>query len=163
MMKSVLSALFLLLGAALVVEAIAGDNLEEDTAELLRLHEEVLEAHRAGDVDLFFSAQTDTVISGGRGEVRYISEAERRPGMTRYLESAEFEKYQDMIEPIVRVSGDGTLGWVICQIEIVGTRASDTGERVDIDSVWAWIELYEKIDGHWRRTGSVSSMKPKEE
>lgn len=162
-MKSVLIAMFALLVAALGVEAVAGDSTDKDIAELLRLHEEVLEAHRVGDVDLFFSSQTDTVISGGRGEVRYVAEAERRPGMTRYLESAEFEKYQDLIEPIVRVSADGTLGWVICQVEIVGTRANDAGERVNIDSVWAWIELYEKIDGEWRRTGNVSSMQPKEE
>jgi len=163
MMKPVLSAMFALLVATVAVVAVAGDNANKDVDELLRLHEEVLEAHRLGDVDLLFSAQTATVIWGGRGEVRFLAEAERRPAMTQYLESADFEKYRDLIEPIVRVSVDGTLGWVICQVEIVGARANDVGERVNIDSVWAWIELYEKIDGEWRRTGNVSSMKPKKE
>ena len=28
------------------------------------------------------------------------------------------------------------------------------------ESVWAWIELYEKQEGEWKRIGNVSNRKP---
>jgi predicted enzyme related to lactoylglutathione lyase len=133
-----------------------------DVDEILRLHREVLEAHKNDDVDLWLSARADRVTMVSRGEVLFPTKEENRPRIEAYLEAAEFEEYRDLIDPIVRVSDDGTLGWLVCQVEIVGTRANDEGERERIDSIWAWIELYEKIEGRWYRTGNVSNMKPSE-
>jgi hypothetical protein len=98
----------------------------------------------------------------GRMDMFLVTKDERRPSIADYLEAADFETYRDLIDPIVRVSDDGTLGWLVCQVEIVGTRASADGEEGRIDSVWAWIELYEKMEGRWYRTGNVSNMKPHE-
>ena len=74
--------------------------------------------------------------------------------------------YRDLIDPIVRVSKDGTSGWLIAQVEIMGTRAAGgekaNGERTRFHSVWAWIELYEKRDGRWYRVGEVSNVRPRE-
>lgn len=153
----------ILAAAALVGVAAASEKTDADAAEILRLHKELIEAHKTDDVEKWLSAETDRITVGNRGEVLFYTKEERRPRITAYLQSAEFEKYEDLIEPIVRVSDDGTLGWLICQVEIVGTRTTDEGEKVSLNSVWAWIELYEKIDGRWYRTGDVSNVKPQEE
>lgn len=135
----------------------------EDVDEILKLHRDVLESHMNDDVAKWLSAESDRVTLVSRGEVSFPTKDERRPGIKAYLEAAEFEKYRDVIDPIVRVSDDGTMGWLVCQVEIVGTRDGAEGMPERIDSVWAWIELYEKIEGRWYRTGNVSNEKPRED
>jgi hypothetical protein len=103
------------------------DQPRDDVEQILALHQAVLDAHKAGDVESLLAAEPDD---------------------------------------IVRVSDDGTLGWLIAQVEIIGTQAADQAagddERVRIDSVWAWIELYEKKDGRWYRVGDVSNVRPRD-
>jgi hypothetical protein len=139
--------------AALASEA--GD----DAALLLEMHREVLEAHRARDVTRLLAAEPDEIVTVGRGEVSWSNKKDRIPMFERYLGSTEFTKYRDMIDPVVRVSDDGTLGWVIVQVEIAGVRTSEDGVREKFESQWGWIELYEKRDGRWYRTGTVSNRK----
>ena len=60
----------------------------------------------------------------------------------------------------MNVSRDGTLGWIIAQVYAQGTQTTADGETRPIEFVSAWIELYEKRNGRWLRTGNVSNFKP---
>jgi hypothetical protein len=64
------------------------------------------------------------------------------------------------VEPIVQVSRDGTLGWVIVQVQAEGERVSDGNAKHAVTFEAAWIELYEKRNGTWLRVGNVSSVRP---
>jgi hypothetical protein len=59
----------------------------------------------------------------------------------------------------VTVSRDGTLGWVVVQVEAKGVQQTAGGTE-PIGFVCAWIELYEKRDGRWYRVGNVSNFRP---
>ena len=65
----------------------------------------------------------------------------------------------DLRPPLLRVSADGNLGWLIAEVEIRGTRIVD-GVETPVDAIWAWIELYEKQSGTWRLIGNVSNRRP---
>lgn len=137
------------------------DQPRGDVEQILELHKAVLDAHKAGDVDGLLAAEPGEIVSVSRGEVLFPTKSERVRSFERYLKSTEFEEYRDLIDPIIRVSEDGTLGWLIAQVKIPGTQAGNE-ERVRIDSVWAWIELYEKRNGRWYRVGEVSNVKPRD-
>jgi hypothetical protein len=49
---------------------------------------------------------------------------------------------------------------LIAQVKITGNQLGRQGEKVPFDSIWAWIELYEKREGRWFRVGEVSNIKP---
>ena len=74
--------------------------------------------------------------------------------------SSKLQEYRDLTDPVVQVSGDGTLGWVIVQVEARGSQTNAAGGKTPLEFVSAWIELYEKRDGRWLRTGNVSNFKP---
>ena len=76
-------------------------------------------AHRAGDVSLLLAREPDDCVVASRGEVTFPSLEERRERFTRYLGATRFEKYEDLIQPVVQVSPDGRLGWVIAQVGVV--------------------------------------------
>jgi ketosteroid isomerase-like protein len=131
-----------------------------DVEAILKMHKDVIDAHKNNDVDALFAIEAEEIVRVSRGEVLYPSKKDRFARFKWYFEHTEFEEYRDLVEPIVRVSEDGTLGWLIAQVKIVGTQTDDDGEQSRIDSVWAWIELYEKKNGRWYRTGDVSNLRP---
>ena len=149
-LKAVALAMLLASCAAVPVETSA------DRARLLALHEQAMEAHRKGDVGLLLEPEVDDFVVASRGEVSRPSIEQRRKFLGGYLQRVRFAEYADMAAPVVHVSADGTAGWVIVQMKARGTEVA-TGKPFEFQS--AWIELYEKREGAWRRVGNVSNFK----
>ncbi len=133
---------------------------EADIAALEAMHAGVLEAHRSGDIGAWMAQEADTVVSANRGVISFSSHEERRTRRERYLNTTTFDVYRDLRPPIVMVSEDGTLGWVIAEVEMKGTASSAGGARTPVEAIWAWIELYEKRAGVWKAVGNVSNRRP---
>lgn len=129
-----------------------------DEAALLRLHEEVLEGHRARDAR-WLSSEGEEYVVANRGEITTPSLAERRERFAGYLGRTRFDSYRDLRPPVVRISTDGTLGWVIAAVAAEGTQEKDGGVE-PLSFVSAWIELYARTGGTWRRVGNVSNLRP---
>ena len=132
--------------------------MQQETDELIRLHQAVLQAHLDGDVEALLAAESADYVVANRGEISHPSLEERRSMFSHYLGRTEFTEYRDLTEPIVWVSADGTLGWVIAQVMAKGVQMTAEGPQ-PLDFISAWIELYEKRDGRWWRTGNVSNFK----
>lgn len=131
-----------------------------DRARLLELHAEAMEAHRAGDVELLLRAEPDDYVVASRGKISRPTVEERRAALGPYLRATRFTEYVDVVPPVVEVSQDGTLGWVIAQVRARGEQAGAGGAREPVEFESAWIELYEKRGDRWYRVGNVSNFKP---
>ncbi|HEX5041344.1 MAG TPA: hypothetical protein VFV75_00455, partial [Candidatus Polarisedimenticolaceae bacterium] len=94
-----------------------------------------------------------------RGVVSRTSEADARRHLGPYLAATTFREYRDLIDPVVAVSRDGTLGWVIAQVYARGTQRQDDGTVEPLEFTCAWIELYARRNGRWLRVGNVSNFK----
>jgi hypothetical protein len=140
--------------------ATGGAPSPSDAQQLLTLHEEVMRAHRESDVDLLLKAEEDDHVVAGRGEITRPDRNARRERLGPYLTATRFSTYADKVPPIVKVSSDGSLGWVIVQVEARGEQTTPSGAIQPLEFVSAWIELYEKKDGRWIRVGNVSNFKP---
>jgi hypothetical protein len=131
-----------------------------DVRALLAMHEQILQAHRDSNVDhLLANAVDRDFVMGNRGVVSYPSLAQRKDRLGPYLRSTRFSVYRDQVPPIVKVSADGTLGWVIVQIEARGEQTTESGTTEHLEFQSAWIELYEKRDGRWVAIGNLSNFK----
>ncbi len=144
------------IGVCLLFSACGRDTTLE-TAELLRQHEVVLQAHREGDLEAWMSDEAELTLSVNGGTVDTLERQERINSRQSYLSNTTFSSYRDLIDPIVKVSKDGTLGWVIAEVEVIGENQQPDGFIREIASVWAWIELYEKKSDGWKRIGNVSN------
>jgi len=127
--------------------------------ELRALHEKVMRAHRLSDVEMLLEDEAEDYVVASRGEVSRPTLAERRAILAPYLQSTKFQQYRDATEPIIELSDDGTLGWVIVQVEARGLQTRPDGTEAELEFVSAWIELYEKREGRWYRVGNVSNFK----
>ena len=135
------------------------EDTESDEAILLRMHRDVIRFHLDNDVESWLASEGDDYVSANGGGITFPTLEERRAQRGPYLARTTFTEYRDLVDPVIRVSDDGTLGWVICQVQMAGTQRGEDGDAVPIGSVWAWIELYEKHDGAWRLIGNVSNRR----
>jgi hypothetical protein len=134
-------------------------NRVDDRARLLELHAEAMEAHRAGDVELLLKDESEDYVVASRGRISRPTLEDRRAGLGPYLRETRFTEYVDVVPPVVAVSQDGSLGWVIVQVRARGEQAGAGGAAEPVEFESAWIELYEKRGGEWRRVGNVSNFK----
>jgi hypothetical protein len=131
-----------------------------DEEQLRSLHEKVLQAHRERDVELLLADESADYVVANRGEVTRPLLSERRDRLGAYLRATTFTEYRDLIEPMVTTSADGTLGWVVAQVQARGTQVDASGDQQPLAFTCAWIELYAKRGGRWYRIGNVSNFKP---
>ena len=156
MRNGIVLLIFVLVAAAMPAAARA----ETDESALLALHEKVLEAHRKSDIEMLLVDESDDYVVSGRGEISRPAKSERREFLGPYLRATSFDQYRDEVPPVVRVSADGTMGWVIAQVRALGSQKGSDGGSATIEFVSSWCEFYEKRDGRWLRTGNISNFRP---
>jgi hypothetical protein len=129
-------------------------------ADLLKgLHENVIRAHLQGNVELLLEDEASDYVLASLGTVTRPTLEERRGRLGPYLRRTVFHEYRDAVDPIVSVSVDGTLGWVVVQVEARGLQTMGDGRKEPVEFASAWVELYEKRKGKWLRVGNVSNFK----
>ncbi len=128
--------------------------------ELLDLHTQVEEAYLNKDVGFFTKDIANDYFSISRGKLIKPSKGKITQIFTNYLGNTNFNEYKNLMDPIVKLSDDGTLGWVVSQVKIGAEREME-GLTHQIDDIWTWITLYQKVDDNWIRMGEVNSMNPK--
>jgi hypothetical protein len=144
--------------SAVEVSGLPSKSDSTDVNRLLELHGELLLAYRAADVDLLLRADSPDYVQISRGQITSPPTAERAARMGPYFERTRFHEFRDLAAPIVKVSSEGTLGWVIAQVHAAGVMSTDEepGEQL-VEFTSAWVELYEKRSGNWVRVGNASS------
>lgn len=151
-----------LLAAGVLFGACAGPRVDHaaDVAALVAIHKTVLTAHLEGKIEPWMATEADKIVQANNGVISFPEKSARAAGRADYLARTHFTVYRDLREPIVTVSADGTLGWLLAEVETKGTQRGDDGVETPIADTWAWIELYEKQAGGWRGVGNVSNRRP---
>ena len=134
-------------------------NFEVLKSEIIALHEKEIKAHLNKDVEFFVQDIAEDYIAVSYGEIRKPTIEEIRSQFTSYLNNTDFRRYEDLREPIIRFSKDGSLAWTILQVVVKGKRTRDDGSEKNLDFTCAWITLYKRQDDKWIRLTDVSSFK----
>ena len=147
--------------ALLLVWPAVGDaaDLEAEKQTLLALHEEFKAAHVRGDAETILQRLAEDYVRVSRGEVSHPQHEDMASRMRDYLGRTTFSEYRDLKPPIVRVSDDGTLGWVIVELQARGVQTGPEGTEEQLEFVCAWVSLFEKRDGEWVTIGDVSTFR----
>ena len=124
-------------------------------AQLLALHEELLEALQSGDPAAIVARESEGYVTANRGELTFPTGEERntRPEICPGLQHAS--ACEDAVAPVVQVSPDGQLGWVMAQVVARAPQDGTESAPGGAATRCAWVELYERREGRWLRVGSV--------
>ena len=94
------------------------------------------------------------------GNIRVMSREDVRKQFTEYFRGAEFSAWDDLEPPVIRISPDGKMGWMIVRVRIAYTKTDAGGATSKEDTVMAWMSAYEKHDGKWLLVANATTSKP---
>ena len=80
--------------------------------------------------------------------------------MQAYFDASTFLEWDDITPPIVRVSNDGSMAYVLVhkRVRLLDKNNGDKEET----SVFAWNMTLRKIAGNWKVTSVTSTRGPEE-
>lgn len=131
----------------------------DDLNELMRLHKEHKTAHLTYDAELFIKSFADDLPQLQSGKVRTGTQAENLARFNKYFASYKFLEWEDINPPSIKISKDGTLATKIVEKRVRGTYKNEKGEEETDHTIFAWLEVWEKIDGEWKVSAVASTSK----
>jgi hypothetical protein len=135
-------------------------NLEADRATLLRIHALAQTAHLDKRPDLMVASFADSFLNISRGAVTVRTPAESRARFQAYFDRSTFQEWADLAPPIIRISPDGQMAYVIVQKRVRLSAVDSAGVSRPEHTIFAWVELYEKLGGKWTLMGVASTDRP---
>ena len=159
-MASWLSFLILFISVAAFAQAGTGADPEKEKAELLRLHRAHREAHFKTDADMLMARAPEVLISVSGGKVQRSSREAGRKRFEEYFRGAKYYEWDDLEEPIVRVSDDASMAWMITRIRVRRVQRDAAGAEREERFVYAGLTTYEKRGGKWVRAANASTFEP---
>ena len=130
-----------------------------DLEELLKLHKQHQTAHLTYNAELFVETFAEDLVTVQRGEVVTRNKVENLERIKGYFGSFKFDEWEDVKPPVIKISKDGTLATIIVEKSVKGTYKNEKGETIEDITEFAWLEVWEKIDGKWKITTVASTRK----
>ena len=135
-------------------------DLEADRAALLRLHDLAQTAHLDKRPDLLVASFADSFLNISRGAVTVRTPAESRARFQAYFDRSTFLEWADLAPPLIRVSPDGQMAYVIVQKRVRLSAPDSAGVARGVHTIFAWVELYQKQAGRWTLMAVASTDRP---
>ena len=130
-----------------------------DEQKLLRLHRIAMDDHLLERATTIKKSQGDSLVIVSNGNIYEISKEDSGRTLDRIMSNRYYYEYNDLARPIVKVSKDGTLGWVIAQIQAKGVRLNENKDITGpLKFTCSWVMMYEKVNGEWKSIGNASTF-----
>jgi len=135
-------------------------SIEEETANILKLHHAQRNYHFNKDSITFANQLSKNFVSVNRGEISKPTKEATISRYNNYFSSVEFVKWDDVTEPIVKFSDDGSVAYTIVDKIITITYKNEKDSLVEEETRFAWTTIYKKYDGEWKIDHVASTNKP---
>lgn len=143
-----------------VPETINSIDLAAETEQLLKIHASDRRAHFETNAKLLMEHAADDFISVSNGSIQRPTRAESLKFFEQYFKDAKYYEWDDLEPPIVRVSNDASMAWMIVRTRVRRAQTASGGEATERTFVYAGIMAYEKKAGRWVRVANVSTFEP---
>ncbi len=130
----------------------------EAVNELLRMHYRDRAAHFNRDGASIYKDFADEFFTIDNGQ---INRGDREAGQRRmqaYFDASTFLEWDDLMPPVIRVSDDGSLAYMLVHKK-VRLLNKNNGGKEGIE-VFAWTTTLKRIDGKWKMTSVTSTRTP---
>ena len=133
-------------------------NSEQEKARLLQLHERALRAHLENDAQAFLAAYASQWYDVRNTGIRLRTKEEALPPIEHYFQRTHFSEITEMVAPIIHLSTDASMAWVIGEMRVRATQEVSEEKERDFSFRCAWVSIYEKHEGEWAQVVDASSF-----
>ena len=125
------------------------------------LHNAQRDYHFNKDSIAFANQLSDNFISVNKGVTSTPKREETISRYSRYFSSVEFIKWDDVSEPIIKFSDDGSMAYTIVDKIVVVTYKDENGNVEEGKTHFVWTAIYKKYGNEWKIDCVTSTTKPK--
>ena len=134
-------------------------DLAAAKTEIISLLQQERKAHFDRNVELFISEFSDSMISVNKGKVTVAAPEQNKKRIASYFGSVKFIKWDDVAEPMIRFSDDGSLAYAVIQKHVILTYPDTLGKPFYDTTNYAWVSIYRKHKGEWKVECNASTNK----
>jgi hypothetical protein len=134
----------------------------EEESKILKLHNAQRDYHFNKDSIAFANQFSDNFISVNKGIISSPKKEETISRYNGYFSSVEFIKWDDVSDPIIKFSDDGSMAYTIVDKIVTLTYKDKTGNTVQGNTHFAWTAIYRKYGDQWKIECVTSTEKPTE-
>ena len=120
------------------------------TQEILDLHHVQRAYHFEKKAEEFAGMMSADFISVNGGIVSRPTYEENLQRFGNYFGSVEFIKWDDLSEPVIRFSEDGSLAYTIVDKEVILQYETEEGNMLKDTTHFAWTAIYRKGKDGWK-------------
>ncbi len=131
---------------------------EQEKAQLLHLYKNGLQAHLAQDATTFLAEYAPEWYDVRNAGVRLRAKAEALPAIERYFQRTHFYDITELAAPIIHVSADASMAWVIGHMRVRASQEGPDGQERDFSFQCAWVSVYEKHADQWAQVVDAPSF-----
>src|SRR5688572_8083091 len=106
---------------------------------------------------------SDDFISIAHGKINTPARQANLERLQKYFNNSTFIEWDDISPPVVRVSDDASLAYVIVNKKVRLMAKQANGTEVQGTEVFAWVSIYRKINGEWKLVTVVSTNTPEKD
>lgn len=125
-------------------------DIEQARLEILELHHIQRQYHFEKQSEDFAKLLSENHISVNKGKISQPTFEENKTRFGKYFESVEFEKWDDIDEPIIRFSDDGTLAYTIVTKDVIVNYQTSDSTLVKEQTIFTWVAIYKKYNDQWK-------------
>ncbi len=131
--------------------------------QILKLHHAQRDYHFNKDSIAFANQLSGNFISVNKGKVTSPKRSETISRYNSYFSNVEFLKWDDVSEPIIKFSDDGSMAYTIVDKIVAITYKDENGNTVEDKTHFAWTAIYKKYGDQWEVDCVTSTNKVIEE
>ena len=135
-------------------------SISDEKDKILKLHNEQRNYHFNKDSIAFANQLSDNFISINKGKISSPKREETISRYNGYFSSVEFVKWDDVSEPIIKFSDDGSMAYTIVDKIVVVTYKDENGNTLESKTHFAWTAIYKKYEDEWKIDCVTSTDKP---
>lgn len=135
-------------------------NLEAEKAQILKMHHAQRDYHFNKDSIAFANQLSDDFISVNRGIISKPTKSETISRYNGYFSSVEFLKWDDLSDPVIKFSDDGTMAYCIVDKIVAITTKDENGQDIKSETHFAWTAIFRKHNNEWKIESVTSTNKP---
>lgn len=128
--------------------------------ELYELHKKGREDHFNRDAAGMATGFADDFTNIAHGRITKPTRDESFERFKKYFGRSTFLEWDDITLPVIKVSDDTSMAYVIVHKKVRLLSKGDDGKTTEQAEVFAWVSLYRKINEKWQLTAVASTNTP---
>ena len=134
-------------------------DFDKEKTKILELHHLERKFHLEKMADELVNLQSEDFTTINAGEILKPTKEEGIKMFSSYFQSVEFESWNDIVEPTIKVSDDYTVAYVTVKKKVVISFKDKNGDDSKESTDFAWVSIYRKFNDVWKMDLNASTNK----